>query len=314
MTAPKFLIPQNNGQPRPLVSVVMPTYNRANLLRESAKMILNQTLVDSELIISDDQSTDNTAQVVHELATSDSRVSYHRTTIKGGVAVALNEAIMLSRGYYIQVCHDHDIYFATMLEKLAGVLDRHPSIVFAHPGRQGCDHLGNALPQAYFVCGYPEITEGKKWKQKMLKRLASPVTALSMIRRTALEAVGLFDPDFGVSTDVEMWMRLCDLGDVGYVNELLLFVRGREPGHPYAGVNWEIVDQVIRAHRKHLRLSYHGWPYFYWKCRREMQIDLSLLIDYLNSFRHRRWMDVRLGRSYLRKHGVILSKICGWIL
>jgi glycosyltransferase involved in cell wall biosynthesis len=299
---------------RPHVSVVMPAYNRAEFLQESARMIVKQTFRDLELIICDDHSNDQTPQVAKELAAMDSRVRYHRPAMKGGITTVLNAAITISHGDYIQICHDHDIYFSTMIEKLAGVLDRHPSVAFVHPGRQGCDHLGNPLMQAYFVCGYPEVSNGLAWRRKMLKHLASPVTGMSMIRRTALESVGLFDPEFGACSDIDMWLRLCTIGDVGYVNELLLLVRGREPEHPYAGVNWEIMDQVIRAHRKHLRLCYHGWPYFYWKCRREMEIDFSLLIDYLNSFRHRRWVDVKCGRSYLRKHGVLLSKICGWIL
>jgi len=124
----------------------------------------------------------------------------------------------------------------------------------------------------------------------------------------------LFDPNFGVSTDVEMWMRLCDIGDIGYVNELLIFVRGRESGHSYGGIDWRIVDEVIRTHRKHLPLIYRGWKYLYWKVRREMEIDFSLLLNFLNSFRHHRWVDVKQGRKYLRQHGVFLSWIAGWLL
>jgi hypothetical protein len=75
-----------------------------------------------------------------------------------------------------------------------------------------------------------------------------------------------------------------------------------------------MVDEVIRAHRKHLRLTYRGWEYLYWMIRREIDIDLSLLIEFLNSFRHRRWQDVERGREYLRQHGVLLSKIAGWVL
>jgi hypothetical protein len=135
-----------------------------------------------------------------------------------------------------------------------------------------------------------------------------------MIRRSAMEQIGLFDPEFGACSDIDMWLRLCAIGDVGYVNELLLYVRGRDPGHPYGGVNWEIVDQVIRAHRKHLALTYHSTMYIYWKIRSEMEIDLSLLIDYLNSFRHKNWEDVKKGRTYLRGHGPFLARIAGWLL
>ncbi|GEM_PF-3334541 len=313
-TAPQLKPFQDDGRPRPKVSIIMPAYNRADFMRNSATMILQQTLTDLELIISDDHSTDHTPQVAAELARLDPRVRYHRPSVKGGINTVVNEGISLSRGHYIQLCHDHDIYLPTLTEKLAEVMNRNPSVVFVHPGRQGCDHLGNPLPQAYFVCGYPEVSPGLVWRRKMLSRLASPVTGLSMIRRTALEQVGLFDPEFGACSDIDMWLRLCAIGDVGYVNELLLFVRGREPGHAYGGVNWQILHQVIKAHRKHLPLHYQGLAYLYWKMRREIGIDTSLLIDFLNSFRHRRWNDVKSGRNYLRENGVFLSKIAGRIL
>jgi len=292
----------------------MPTRNRADLLRESAKMVLNQTLGDLELIISDDHSTDSTPRVAEELASSDDRVRYHLCTGKEGISQAVNEAIALSLGNYIQFCHDHDIYRPKLTQKLAAVLDCHSSVVFVHPGRQGCDHLGSPMARHYFVCGYPEVSDGLAWRRFMLKRLASPVTGLSMIRRSALEKVGLFDPVFGACSDIDMWLRLCAIGDVGYVNELLLLVRGREPGHPYSGANWQITDEVIRSHRKHLRLSYQGWHYTYWRFRREVEIDLRLLIDFLNSIRHRRWNDVGRGRTYLRGHGPLLSRLAAWVL
>lgn len=300
--------------PAPLVSVVMPTYNRADLLPVSARMVLDQSLRDLELVISDDHSTDATPEAAAELARRDPRVVYHRPAHKGGITGAVNGGILRSRGRFVQICHDHDIFLPTLTEKLAGVLRRHPSVAFAHPGRQGCDHEGRPLARAYFVCGYPEVSDGRQWRRLMLSRLASPVTGMSMIRRSALEEVGLFDPEFGACSDVEMWLRLCAVGDVGYANELLLYVRGRDPAHPYAGVNWEITDEVIRAHRKHLALCYTGWAYRYWKFRREMAIDLSLLRDFLNAMRHRRWDDVARGRHYLRSRGVLLSRGAAMVL
>ncbi|MEZ4671531.1 MAG: glycosyltransferase family A protein [Anaerolineae bacterium] len=314
MTPPILKAYTGDGQNLPKVSVVMAAYNRAEFMRESAMMILNQTLQNIELIISDDHSTDSTPEVVDELAKSDARVRYHRPAVKGGINTVLNEGIGLTRGEYIQICHDHDIYLPTMLEKMSGIMDRHSTVAFVHPGRQGCDYLGNPLAQAYFVFDYPEVSEGDVWRRRMLRQHASLVTGLSMIRRAALEQVGLFDTEFGACSDIDMWLRLCAIGDVGYVRELLLMVRGREPGHPYGGINWEIVDQVIRAHRKHLPLTYHGLAYGYWKARREVGADMMLLMDFLNSFRHKRWKDVENGRTYLREHGVFLSRIAGWVL
>lgn len=298
----------------PRVSVVMPTYNRADLMRQSVEMLLQQTLDDFELIIVDDQSTDHTALVAAELMAKDKRIQYHRLSEKGFVVGAMNAGILLSQGDYIQICHDHDIYLPQMLEKLLDVFDRNPSVVYAHPGLIWVDFEGNPIPGGNFISGYPEVCDGKVWQRMMLARNDSPVPALSMIRRRALEQVGLFDPHFGIATDVEMWLRLSGIGDVGYVNKLLLKVRTREPDHPYAGVNWRIKDEVIRAHRKYLKACYQGARYFYHRGRYELMTDYELLISYIYCLYHGHNDSVSQGRTYLRRHGLFASRIIAWFL
>jgi glycosyltransferase involved in cell wall biosynthesis len=300
--------------PRPKVSAIMVTCNRLTNLRGCARMILDQTHSDLELIVADDHSGDGTEAWVRRLIEDDPRVRYNRAPFKGGINTALNSAIAGARGEYIQICHDHDHYLPGLTARMAGVLDRHPGVVFVHPGRQGCDHLMNPRPDCLFVCGYPEVTRGDQWRRFMLGRLDSPVTGLSMIRRSALDQAGLFDAEFGPCSDVDMWLRLCALGDVGYVDELLLYVRGREPGHPYEGAAWQVGHQLIRIHRKHLKLAYSGPGYVYRRARSEFEIDLSLAVSYLNSFRHKRSRDIAEGRQYLRRHGVLVSRLLGWAL
>lgn len=291
----------------------MPTYNRADLMRGSVEMLLQQTLDDFELIIIDDQSTDHTAQVAAELVATDKRIQYHCLSEKGFVAGAMNAGILLSRGDYIQICHDHDRYLPEMLEKLADLLDCYPSVVYVHPGVEWVDFLGTPLPGRKFICGYPEVSDGETWRRMMLSRNDSPVPALTMIRRSALERAGLFDPDFGVTTDVEMWLRLAGIGDVGYVNELLIQMLARDSDHPYAGVNWKIKDEVIRAHRKYLKICYQGVGHIYHRNRYELLTDFQLLISYLYSIRHGHQDAVKTGRAYLRQNGVFLSRAIAWL-
>lgn len=316
-----------NRKGNPKVSVVMPTFNRADYLKETAQMVLDQTLKDLELIIVDDQSTDHTKEVAESLVKSDKRVLYYKPERKGGITLVLNKGIELSRGEYIQTCHDHDVYFPTMIEKMADILDRNPSILFVNPGRQACDHECNPLPDRRphgwphgvfsgmnpYLPDFPELIKGDDWLKLMLTQLPCPVSGMSMIRGSALEKFGSFDPEYGACSDVDMWMRLSAVGDVGFKREILMLQRGREPGHPYGGViNWEIQDEVIRAHRKHLREFYSGWRYIYWKFRREIEIDLSLFKSYFLCFRWREWGTLKEGRAYLRQKGIFFSRLAGW--
>jgi len=90
---------------RPLVSVVLPTYNRASLLRRSIDSVLEQTWQDFELIVVDDGSTDGTRETV--AGTPDPRVRYVARESNGGVAAARNTGVRAATGRYLAF-HDSD--------------------------------------------------------------------------------------------------------------------------------------------------------------------------------------------------------------
>lgn len=100
---------------KPLVSVIVSTYNRIELLLETIDSILKQTFSDFELIIVDDGSTDNTEQQVKEI--EDSRIRYIKIPNWGGPAVPRNIGIDNSIGDYLAFCDDDDVWFENKLEK-----------------------------------------------------------------------------------------------------------------------------------------------------------------------------------------------------
>ena len=89
---------------KPLISVITPTYNRAHLLPRAIKSVLNQTYQNFELIIIDDDSTDNTEEVVRSF--NDKRIIYHKHDKNKGPLGAKNTGFDLSKGKYI--CHVDD--------------------------------------------------------------------------------------------------------------------------------------------------------------------------------------------------------------
>jgi len=74
----------------------------------------------------------------------------------------------------------------------------------------------------------------------MLLKAFCPVHGTVMARRSAYKAVGEFDPRFGIISDVDMWMRLAARYDVAMVPETLIFLRPREPNHPWNDLTWQI--------------------------------------------------------------------------
>ena len=85
----------------PKVSVLIPTYNYARYIGEAIESVLNQTFTDFELIIIDDQSKDNTDEVVAKYL-HDPRVSYHKNPVNLGLVGNFNRALELANGEYIK--------------------------------------------------------------------------------------------------------------------------------------------------------------------------------------------------------------------
>ncbi|MCK4891386.1 MAG: glycosyltransferase family 2 protein [Candidatus Pacebacteria bacterium] len=99
----------------PLVSVIIPTYNRARLLKRSVGSVLNQTFQDFEIIIIDDGSTDNTESIIKSF--SDPRIKYIKNEKNIGANAARNIGIKISKGKYIAFQDSDDEWLTNKLEK-----------------------------------------------------------------------------------------------------------------------------------------------------------------------------------------------------
>lgn len=99
----------------PTVSVILPTYNRAQLIGRAIQSVLDQTYQDFELIIVDDGSKDNTAKIINNL--EDRRIKYVRHEKNKGANAARNTGIAMARGEYIAFQDSDDEWFPEKLEK-----------------------------------------------------------------------------------------------------------------------------------------------------------------------------------------------------
>ena len=108
---------------RPLVSVVISTYNRGHLILDTLHSLQAQTVQDFEVVVVDDGSTDDTRSVVEDVVALDDRVRYERQE-NAGVAAARNRGVALSRGHYVAVLDDDDIALPWRLESHFEALPR----------------------------------------------------------------------------------------------------------------------------------------------------------------------------------------------
>lgn len=99
---------------QPLISVVIPTYNRADLIKRAISSVLEQSYRNLEIIVVDDNSQDNTESVVQGI--DDDRIHYYRQTTNQGGSVARNEGIRKSQGKYIAFLDSDDLWLPSKLE------------------------------------------------------------------------------------------------------------------------------------------------------------------------------------------------------
>src|SRR5437870_9918513 len=102
------------------ISVCVPTYNRAPLLRECLASLVRQTYRDIEIIVSDNCSTDDTPAVMAEC--TDPRLRYYRNDTNIGPYPNLNRCLELAKGDYVCILHDDDVYAADFLQREAEML------------------------------------------------------------------------------------------------------------------------------------------------------------------------------------------------
>ncbi len=101
----------------PLISIVTPCYNSAAYIEATVNSILNQTITDWELLLVDDGSTDDTVQIISQLAARDNRISFFQQPQNLGPATARNRGIEQARGNYLTFIDADDLWFPEFLER-----------------------------------------------------------------------------------------------------------------------------------------------------------------------------------------------------
>lgn len=206
-----------------LVSVVLPTYNRARTLARAIRSVLGQTYQNLELIVVDDGSTDETSQVVARF--DDPRLNYVQLPTNVGASAARNEGLRRAGGEFVAFQDSDDEWMIEKLEaqitaaRLAGdgpLAVFHMKVVY---GRDEARNYGVGR-----VCCVPILAEGLEQRQFIKisheRNLMSPQTL--MFSRSCLGAIGGFDPLLTNSVDWDFSLRLVYAAKVIFINEPLV--------------------------------------------------------------------------------------------
>jgi glycosyltransferase involved in cell wall biosynthesis len=116
-----------------LVSIGMPIFNGEKYIRDTLDSLLDQTFNDFEIIICDNQSTDNTEAICEEYALRDKRINYYKNPQNLGPAKNYNRVFRLSNGKYFKWASYDDLYMPHYLEKCVNVLEQNPDVAVCYP-------------------------------------------------------------------------------------------------------------------------------------------------------------------------------------
>lgn len=194
----------------PLVSIIIPTYNRAGYLREALASVVAQTYPSLEIIVVDDGSSDDTAAVVKEF---DRPVCFIRQQNQG-VATARNRGFQESHGQFVGFLDDDDTYSPQKIALQVKKLTAQPALGFVHTRYTTTDPQGNVYERAGLL---PDRNHLPAFLSGNYIWMSSP-----LIRRTVLEEVGGFDAALSTAADYDLWLRILDRGyDLGCVQQIL---------------------------------------------------------------------------------------------
>jgi glycosyltransferase involved in cell wall biosynthesis len=238
------------SRPAPLISVIIPTYNRAHFIRDALESVFTQTFKDYEVIVVDDGSTDNTQTALEPYM---ERIRYMRQEHRG-VATARNWAIREARGTFVAFLDSDDVWEAAALETFLGILQEEDVAVAASANRlirQDGEPLGGfekkRSPGPYFTT-----------RSLLGSDFCLPGHAC---RKACFDDCGLFDEALIIASDLDMWLRFSMRFRLRYLETPLVRRRLHDANLISDSKKFvyhlRIVEKFVREHPEYARE--HTW-------------------------------------------------------
>jgi glycosyltransferase involved in cell wall biosynthesis len=211
----------------PAVSVCIPAYNHADWIGRTIESVLAQTLGDFELIVSDDCSTDGTADVVGRYR--DPRIRLVRGERNVGAAGNWNRVVGLARAPFVKLLCDDDLLYPPCLERQVAVLAdaRHADVALVCCRRDIVDANDRRLMTRAGFAGGARTIPGPLAVRRMVRAGTNLVgePTVAMFRTAAHDTAGGFDGRFAYMLDLDFWCRVLAQGSLYVIPETLCAFR-----------------------------------------------------------------------------------------
>lgn len=283
----KKLIP-NQYNTRPKASVILPVFNAEAYLEEAVRSVRDQTFTDFECLLLNDGSTDGSLAILEKFATQDSRFKIHSWPNRGLIKT-LNRGIELSKGDIIFRMDADDVCEPQRFERQFAYMETHPECVALGSRILLIDEAG--LPICHFS---PQLTHEEIDASHLAGKGGAICHPAAAIRRSALKKIGNYLEEYPHAEDLDLFLRLGEVGKLANLAEILLHYRQHTASVCY--VHSDEQGAMARNAAQSAR-SRRGIEGLHSEKKKDETISMSAL--------HRKWAWWALGAGNLktaRKH------------
>lgn len=229
-----------NNELRPLISVVMASYNHAPFIGEAIESILNQTFQNFEICITDDFSNDNSVDIIESYR--DPRIKLDKLENNMGASFAMNRSLRMSRGAYVAVINSDDVFEPQKLERQIDFLLKNQNFDAVFSDVEFIDEHHNVLSIENANLGnFSQLNYSRQdWLSKLIlfgNCLAHPTV---LIKRECYYKVGHYDERFRQLPDYDMWIRLLQNSNIHVMNDKLVKFRKHSNGQNESSANADV--------------------------------------------------------------------------
>jgi glycosyltransferase involved in cell wall biosynthesis len=207
----------------PLVSICIPTYNRASMVGEAIRSALDQTYSPVEVLVVDNASTDTIEDVVSSFR--DPRLKLVKNEKNLGLFGNFNRCVELARGKYIHILHSDDYIDPGFTGTCVGFMESHPGVAMTFTSVTA---LSGEDQNRICTCTQDTIYPAPEGFREILRSRSMISCPSVMIRSDVYDTVGLYSLEYPYSGDLYQWLRIARRFDIAYVAGATLYYRQGE--------------------------------------------------------------------------------------
>jgi len=235
----------------PTVSVLLPAYNHAAFVGEAVESVLSQSFGDFELIVTDDGSTDGTAEVLRRYR--DPRIKLEVLGRNEGAAPASNRCVERARGEFVAMANSDDFFLPGKLERQVQLLRRRPEVAAVFGQVRFVDEAGQTMPAASnpFADLFTTVEPDRfAWLRTFFLRGNGLCQPTIMARRDVYRQIGAYDPSLRQLHDFDLWVRMCARHEIHVLPDALIGYRVLAQGQNASAPNAAVIRRTVWEHTR----------------------------------------------------------------